>query len=327
MKRHLRRAGLDGATNRFERLISSSWSVRKTYLRRFRGEEEFGKGLGGAWEGYIITQELYNTQASNTKFLPIIFAAEDCAFIPGPLQGATHYRLLEQYDECSSGITNPNLRHQAPAWHDKANGSSSNAGFASSKSEAELFRISCPDVQSPRKRIRSGGEQMYNELIATNFISHSIASSCTVGELIEEIAEHSKKRIPIESIRAPLSTPGWTRGRVFFGNPGDCIEQILSVYPGAQWWVSKQGLISRTEIQTSNLPSTPPSELQSRQRTSWHGFVSKGAYLSPLASRATRFLVCQSLVMQRLSTVLQLRLDTRKSSYCRQRSQTTDSQR
>src|SRR5690348_3822145 len=39
----------------------------ETYLRRFQGDEVPRKGLGGTWEGHIITQELYNAQRKNRK--------------------------------------------------------------------------------------------------------------------------------------------------------------------------------------------------------------------------------------------------------------------
>ena len=49
----------------------------QTYQRRFKGEEEPGKGLGGTWEGHIITQELYDAQGKNNKFIPILFSQDD----------------------------------------------------------------------------------------------------------------------------------------------------------------------------------------------------------------------------------------------------------
>ena len=64
----------------------------ETYLRRFRKEEEPGKGRGVTWEGHVITQELYNAQGKNTKFIPITF--EDGEFRPVPLQSATLYLSL-----------------------------------------------------------------------------------------------------------------------------------------------------------------------------------------------------------------------------------------
>jgi tetratricopeptide (TPR) repeat protein len=61
------------------------------YLRRYEGSEELGKGRGGTWEGMVITQELYNAQGKNTKFVPILFDQNDEPFIPIELQGATYY--------------------------------------------------------------------------------------------------------------------------------------------------------------------------------------------------------------------------------------------
>lgn len=63
------------------------------YDRRFRGQEETGKGKGVTWEGGVIIQELYDAQGKNSKFIPITFTAQDSEFIPSPLRGATFYRL------------------------------------------------------------------------------------------------------------------------------------------------------------------------------------------------------------------------------------------
>jgi hypothetical protein len=62
-----------------------------TYNRRFRGLEEKGKGRGVNWEGVILTQDLYDAAAHNTKFIPVVFDEEDAAHIPLMLRGATFY--------------------------------------------------------------------------------------------------------------------------------------------------------------------------------------------------------------------------------------------
>lgn len=64
-----------------------------TYNRRFRGLEEKGKGRGVTWEGVILTQDLYDASAHNTKFIPVVFDEEDAAHIPLMLRGATFYVL------------------------------------------------------------------------------------------------------------------------------------------------------------------------------------------------------------------------------------------
>ncbi len=65
----------------------------EVYNRRFRGQEETGKGKGVTWEGGVIIQELYDAQGKNSKFIPVTFTAEDSEFIPSPLRSATFYRL------------------------------------------------------------------------------------------------------------------------------------------------------------------------------------------------------------------------------------------
>jgi tetratricopeptide (TPR) repeat protein len=63
----------------------------ETYERRFKGTELPEKGKGAIWEGGIITQELYDSQGRNKKFIPVIFTPEDGNYIPTILRGATNY--------------------------------------------------------------------------------------------------------------------------------------------------------------------------------------------------------------------------------------------
>src|ERR1043165_4218125 len=80
----------------------------EAYQRRFKGTEEAGKGLGAKWEGAIITQELYEAEAHNTKFIPMLFSREDTGNIPNLLRGATYYDLSteEGYEELYRRLTN-----------------------------------------------------------------------------------------------------------------------------------------------------------------------------------------------------------------------------
>ncbi len=68
----------------------------ETYYRRFRGQEEPGKGKGVDWEGAFITQELYDSRSRTLKFVPVFLseAAED--WIPEPLRSRTYYALTSQ---------------------------------------------------------------------------------------------------------------------------------------------------------------------------------------------------------------------------------------
>jgi len=88
----------------------------ETYLRRYRGKEEPGKGKGGNWEGLVITQELYNSQGKNTKFIPIVFFAEDSQFIPLELQGSAKYKpgSDEGYEDLLRRLTDQPRRKPSP---------------------------------------------------------------------------------------------------------------------------------------------------------------------------------------------------------------------
>lgn len=61
------------------------------YRRRFEDTEEVGKGAGAKWEGAIVTQELYESEGANSKFVPVIFDTADRTHIPTVLRGVSSY--------------------------------------------------------------------------------------------------------------------------------------------------------------------------------------------------------------------------------------------
>ena len=65
----------------------------ETYTRRFIDTEELGKGLGVKWEGVILTQELHEAEAHNTKFIPVVLSTYDAAHIPIVLRGVNYYEV------------------------------------------------------------------------------------------------------------------------------------------------------------------------------------------------------------------------------------------
>lgn len=70
----------------------------ETYNEKFRGKCEVGKGLGVKWEGAIVTQEIYESEAKNKKFLPVTFSSNDQIHIPIPLRSAQSYVLSTAED-------------------------------------------------------------------------------------------------------------------------------------------------------------------------------------------------------------------------------------
>jgi hypothetical protein len=113
LSNRLRIEGVDCRIDQYEQSPEEGWprwcerqverssfvlvACTETYLRRYKDEEVARKGLGVTWEGHIVTQELYNAQGRNTKFIPIVFHEVDSQFIPLVLQGATRYRLNDDY--------------------------------------------------------------------------------------------------------------------------------------------------------------------------------------------------------------------------------------
>jgi TIR domain len=64
-----------------------------TYHRRVMKEEPRGIGSGATWEANLIYQTLYESQTSNTKFLPVVYTADDLEYVPTPLRASDHYVL------------------------------------------------------------------------------------------------------------------------------------------------------------------------------------------------------------------------------------------
>lgn len=65
----------------------------EAYERRYEGTETFGSGTGVKWEGAIITQQLYEAEGKNTKFIPVVFTSQDLRHVPLEMRGGTWYRL------------------------------------------------------------------------------------------------------------------------------------------------------------------------------------------------------------------------------------------
>ncbi len=110
----LRADGVDCIIDRYEMSPPRGWAhwtesrieeadfvlivCTETYLQRFRAEEGAPRGLGVKWEGAVITQGLYDNEASNVKFIPVLFSPEDAAHIPRMLRGVTRYLVGEAED-------------------------------------------------------------------------------------------------------------------------------------------------------------------------------------------------------------------------------------
>jgi TIR domain len=93
-----------------------------------------------------------------------------------------------------------------------------------------------------QKTAKNDGELLCDELISGNFVSHTVPAPASMRKIVEEIAKHSQKPIPIDSLAEALSEPVLSRGKVLFGSPGDCIDGIMANYDNLEWWISNKGL-------------------------------------------------------------------------------------
>jgi hypothetical protein len=53
-------------------------------------------GKGVKWEGTVITQEIYDQEGRNKKFIPVLFGEENKEHIPRALRSFTHYDVFQQ---------------------------------------------------------------------------------------------------------------------------------------------------------------------------------------------------------------------------------------
>ncbi|MBV8234437.1 MAG: tetratricopeptide repeat protein [Acidimicrobiia bacterium] len=65
------------------------------YLRRVRGKEKPGQGLGVRWEGKLIYNRIYHDQPSGSRFIPILLpgSGSKVAHIPTPVLGHNRYEI------------------------------------------------------------------------------------------------------------------------------------------------------------------------------------------------------------------------------------------
>jgi hypothetical protein len=103
----LREDGIDCILDQYEESPQEGWTMwmdrhiknddfvlmvcTEKYYRRVMGEEKASKGLGVKWEGKLVYQHIYRADSTNTRFIPVLLAADQISHIPTPLQDATYY--------------------------------------------------------------------------------------------------------------------------------------------------------------------------------------------------------------------------------------------
>ena len=129
------------------------------YHRRVSGREVDGVGLGARWEGTLITQDMYDAGGRNTKFIPIVFDADDVKEIPAFLRSATRYDVSTNggYDRLYRRLTGqPSVRKPVLG---KVRQLGPEAGTGSlpaprSRAESKAGKAGQSSVPSPRTRTK-----------------------------------------------------------------------------------------------------------------------------------------------------------------------------
>jgi len=90
LSERLRSDGVDSNLDQYETSPPEGWAVwsrrqikeadfvlvicTERYFNRYEGSEAEGTGAGAKWEAVIISQELYESEGKNSKFIPIVLA-------------------------------------------------------------------------------------------------------------------------------------------------------------------------------------------------------------------------------------------------------------
>lgn len=90
---------------------------------------------------------------------------------------------------------------------------------------------------------REGGGKLFENVILNGFANVSVPGPLNHLELVEAIARTSEPVIPIARLSPALNSMKLPRGRIIFGFPGYCFDEIARNYQHVIWWVSKSGLV------------------------------------------------------------------------------------
>lgn len=109
----LRKTGVDVVLDRYEESPKKGWLLwmqesidnakyvliicTEKYLNRFL-KKESNSGKGATFEGSIITQDFYDFNGENNKFIPVILKPNDEEFIPKILKSYTIYKIYQKED-------------------------------------------------------------------------------------------------------------------------------------------------------------------------------------------------------------------------------------
>ncbi|MFZ1136074.1 MAG: hypothetical protein WAN69_14070 [Candidatus Korobacteraceae bacterium] len=81
-----------------------------------------------------------------------------------------------------------------------------------------------------------------DELAFNNFINWTVRSPATYRAAVEEIANHARRPVPINSLAPVLEERALLRGRVYLGHVWEVVDDLTQNWERMFWWLSEEGL-------------------------------------------------------------------------------------
>lgn len=142
----------------------------ETYRRRVEGREPPGRGAGVTWEGALITQEIYDTNGHNDRFIPVVLFALERDHVPPFMRPYTIYTLSseEAFHELLQRLHGVHLKARPPI------GPVPTFGAATGPSPSP-HRSQSPSIQLPREYTDRDRDRFLRE--SFNFMADYIGAS------------------------------------------------------------------------------------------------------------------------------------------------------
>lgn len=80
-----------------EQIMNADFVLVLSTKSYFDKVHRISNGKGVEWEIQCIYQHLYQSNANNQKFIPILFSDDDVAYVPTPLRPYTYYNVTDEY--------------------------------------------------------------------------------------------------------------------------------------------------------------------------------------------------------------------------------------
>lgn len=242
----LRNDGVDAEIDQYEDAPKEGWPqwcerqieradfvlmvCTETYLRRVRGEEEAGKGLGVPWEAQIVRSILYNSASVSRRFIPVLFSDGSIENSPVMVRNFTRHQVDAEdgYDKLYRQLTNQpavrkpalgQLRPLPPKEPKPAAGEAARAavGVAATPPRRVFRDIEapwCPEmVELPLGEFMMGSPDGHRFALARERPQHLVRIAYQFALNRHTVTFEQYDTFCTQTNRRKLNDEGWGRGR------------------------------------------------------------------------------------------------------------------